>query len=97
MSASITREDAPAGGRYVGRVAGIADTAELVYTRPEPARVVAVHTIAPDSLRGSGVALALVEQLIADARAEGFKIVPQCPYVKAQVRRHPQWADVIEE
>ena len=94
---SIAREDTPAGGRYIGHIAGNPDEAELVYTRPEPARVVAVRTFAPESMRGTGMALALVERLVADARAEGFRIVPQCPYVKAQYQRHPQWADVIED
>ncbi|MDR3373426.1 MAG: GNAT family N-acetyltransferase [Ancalomicrobiaceae bacterium] len=92
---SIAREDTPAGGRYIGHVAGNPDAAELVYTRPEPALVVAIRTFAPDSMRGSGVALALVERLVADARTDGFRIVPQCPYVKVQSRRHPEWADVI--
>ncbi|MFM9939030.1 MAG: GNAT family N-acetyltransferase [Hyphomicrobiaceae bacterium] len=35
--------------------------------------------------------------LVADARTEGFKIVPLCPYVKAQYLRHPEWADVMQE
>ena len=45
-------------------------------------------------MRGMGVAKALVERLIADARSEGFKIFALCPYVKAQFDRHPEWADV---
>jgi len=45
-------------------------------------------------LRGRGIAGALVERLVADARREGFKVVPQCPYVVAQFDRHPDWADV---
>ena len=45
-------------------------------------------------MRGQGVASALVERLIADARREGFKVVPKCPFVVAQFERHPEWADV---
>ena len=45
--------------------------------------------------RGSGVAEALVEALVADAREQGFTIVPQCSYVEAQFRRHPEWADLL--
>ena len=47
--------------------------------------------------RGSGVARVLVERLVADARREGFTVVPQCSYVLAQSKRHPEWADVMEE
>ena len=43
-----------------------------------------------------GAGQALVERLGADARAEGFKIVPLCPFVNAQRRRHPDWSDVFQ-
>lgn len=29
------------------------------------------------------------------ARKNDFKIIPICPYVKAQYRKHPEWADVM--
>ena len=46
-------------------------------------------------MRGGGVAQLLVEALVADAREQGFRIVPQCSYVAAQFRRHPEWADLL--
>ena len=49
----------------------------------------------PRSRRGEGVAARLVERLVADARAQGFKIVPSCSYVDAQRKRHPEWADLF--
>ena len=49
----------------------------------------------PDGLRGTGAGLALVERLVADARAESWKIVPLCPYVNAQRAKHPEWADAF--
>jgi hypothetical protein len=35
-------------------------------------------------------AIQILDQLLADARAEGFKIMPLCPFVNAQRKRHPQ-------
>lgn len=93
---TITRELTPTKGRYIGRVAGIADEAELTFSRASPTLVIADHTFAPDSMRGMGVARALVDRLIADARAEAFKIIPLCPFVKAQYSRHPEWGDVMQ-
>lgn len=46
-------------------------------------------------MKGTGAAKALVEHMIADARANGFKVIPLCPYVRAQYSKHPEWSDVI--
>ena len=94
MSIAVTREQDGARGRYVGRVAGNPDEAELAFTWPEPKILLAVHTGVPDSMRGTGAGKALVERLVADARAEGFRIRIRCPFVKSQFERHPEWADL---
>lgn len=91
----IEKHVAGRSGRYVGRIDGVDGEAELAFTVRGPSTISADHTEAPASMRGTGAALALVEHMIADARANGFKIVPLCPYVVAQVRKHPDWGDVI--
>jgi uncharacterized protein len=91
----IEKEEAGRRGRYVGRIDGVEGEAELVFTLRGPGLISADHTEAPASMRGTGAALALVEHMIADARANGFKIVPLCPYVLAQLKKHPEWSDVI--
>lgn len=53
------------------------------------------HTVVPPALEGQGIARALVERAVADARALGLKIIPACSYVRAQALRHPDWKDVI--
>jgi predicted GNAT family acetyltransferase len=82
-------------GRYVGRIDGLDGEAEITFTVRGPALISADHTGAPESMRGTGAAAALVAHMIADARANGFKIIPICPYVQAQYKRHPEWADVM--
>jgi len=52
--------------------------------RPQPLRV-ALATVEQG----------LVERLVADARAEGGKIIPLCPYVQLLYTRNPDWADVF--
>jgi len=49
----------------------------------------------PEELSGMGVAKALTENLIRDARENNYRIVPLCPYVRAQSMKHPEWDDVI--
>ncbi len=75
-------------------MAGSDAEAELTFVVLDDTRVLADHTSTPVEFRGRGVAGALVERLVADARREGFKIVPRCPFVLAQFERHPDWSDV---
>ncbi len=91
---TITRELGPVRGRYVAKVSGFDGEAELTFVLLDDDRVLADHTLTPVPLRGRGIAGALVERLVADARREGFKVVPQCPFVVAQFDRHPDWSDV---
>lgn len=91
---AVTREQGATDGRYVARMEGSDAEAELKYRRPAPAIVDAFHTGTPPALRGRGIATRLVERLVADARREGFRIVPTCPFVSAQFESHPEWSDL---
>jgi len=89
----IKREVEGNRGRYVVARDGL--EAELTYSIASPSLIVADHTGVPDAWRGTGVGLALVQRLVEDARAEGVRIMPLCPYVNRQRARHPDWADVF--
>ena len=82
-------------GRYVARIDGIDAEAELVFTNRGDQLISADHTGAPEVLRGTGAAAALVDFMIDDARRSGFRIIPICPYVRALYEKHPEWADVM--
>lgn len=53
------------------------------------------HVEAPTALRGKGTAGRLMEGIAALARAQGFKIVPTCPYAIAWFKRHREASDVL--
>jgi len=89
----IVREVNGPKGRYAIRHDGM--EAELTYSIASPQTVIADHTGVPDGMRNSGAGRALVARLVEDARAEGFRIVPLCPFVNAERRRHPEWADAF--
>lgn len=88
-------DDGKRHGRFTASLPGIEGEAEITYTRRGPGRISADHTGAPDSLRGTGAAAALVAHMVEQARAEGLTIIPMCPYVRAQYQRHPEWQDVM--
>ena len=89
----ITHEGNEARGEYRAQVPGRNAVARLTWKAMGPARV-ADHTLVPPEIGGRGVAAALVDALVEDARRQGFTIVPQCSYVEAQFRRHPEWAEL---
>ena len=89
----ITHETGKSGGRYVTNVDG--HEAEITYSRTSPRLIIVDHTGVPDSLRGRGVGQALAAHAIEAARQGGWKIIPLCPFMRAQAARHPEWSDVI--
>lgn len=92
----ITHSESGSKGRYVARVDGHDGKGELTYSRMSRTKIIADHTGVDESLRGTGVARALVERLVDDARAEGVTIVPLCPYISAQFAKRPEWSDVMD-
>ena len=88
---TITRRGSDAEGEYRAEIAGAADAGVLVWSQAGGIRT-AHSTRVPPSLRGKGIAAALVDALVADARAQGFRIDPACSYVEAAFARHPEWA-----
>lgn len=68
----------------------------LTYLRAAPDRIIADHTFVPAPYREQGIAEALVERLVADARANGDKITPTCWFVADEFARHsPDWDDLL--
>lgn len=91
---TITHQDDGDRGRYVAQVAGSEEIGHLDWEARGGDVRVATHTIVPPPIGGRGVAAKLVEALVADARAQGFRIEPQCSYVEAMFRRHKEWAEL---
>jgi predicted GNAT family acetyltransferase len=85
-------ERGTSGGRWFTVVDG--HEAEMTYSRASATLIIIDHTEVPDALRGRGVGQALVLRAVEEARREGFKIIPLCPFAKAQFERHPEWGDV---
>ena len=90
---TITRTGGGSSGEYHAAVAGSSAIGRLTWTEQHKVRA-AEHTLVPPEIGGRGVAAKLVEALVADARQHGFKVDPQCSYVAAAFKRHPDWADL---
>lgn len=91
----IHREDDGRKGRFFMRTAS-GHEAEMTYTWGKPGCIIIDHTEVPDVFRGQGAGVRLLQSLIAAARADGFVVVPLCPFAAAQFKRHPEFADVLD-
>lgn len=69
--------------------------AEMTYSKAGDALIIINSTEVPDAMRGQKVGVALVSKAVENARSSGKKIMPLCPFAKAQFARHPEWRDVL--
>ena len=53
------------------------------------------HTEVPAALRGRGIGSQMMHDVLRSVRAQGFKIVPRCPFVANFIDRHSQYADLL--
>ena len=68
---------------------GTERVAEMVFAR-KGTNLIVYHTEVSEKLKGKGVAGALLEKMVNYAVEENLQIVPLCPYVLAQFKRHPE-------
>jgi len=57
--------------------------------------IVFTHTIVPKAIEGRGVASRLIRGALDQARDRGLKVIPQCPFVAAYIKRHPDVQDLL--
>ncbi|MBP1043988.1 N-acetyltransferase [Vagococcus sp. BWB3-3] len=55
------------------------------------------HTFVDDQYRGKGLAQQLVKLVVEKARAQDKKIIPLCPFAKAEIERTPAYHDVLRK
>lgn len=92
---AVRRGEGAAKGRYSLTVDG--HEAEMTYSLAGDRLVIIDHTEVPDALRGRRIGQVLVQRAVEDARADGKSILPLCPFAKAQIERHPEWQDVLQQ
>ena len=90
----IIEERGETKGRCVARTPAKPD-AEMTFSIMNATTIIIDHTGVPDEWRGMGVGKALVERGVLDARERGIRIIPLCPFAKAQIDKHPEWQDVL--
>jgi predicted GNAT family acetyltransferase len=53
-----------------------------------------MHTEVPKALEGRGIGSSLIRGALEIARTQGLKVKAVCPFAKAYLDRHPEYADL---
>lgn len=55
------------------------------------------HTVVDPAYGGRGLASTLIRAALDGTRAEGLLVRPLCPFVRAFIEGHPDYADLLAE
>jgi predicted GNAT family acetyltransferase len=87
--------DNPAERRYEAwlgeRLAGFAEY------RLAGQRIIFFHTEIDPAFEGRGVGSRLAADALDDVRRRGLRLTPKCPFIAAFVKRHPDYADLVDD
>jgi uncharacterized protein len=90
---TIEIHDNPDESRYEASLDGA--PVGFAYYDLRPDLVVFTHTGVEPEAEGKGVASTLIGYALDDVRGRGLKIVPLCPFVRAFLKRHPEYTDLV--
>ena len=70
--------------------------AEMVFDSSGKDSIIIEHTFVSEELRGQNIARQLLQSLVDLARKENKKIVPLCPFAKAEMMKNNKYADILQ-
>lgn len=90
----VTVVDDPEREVFVARLDDGTSAGGAYYQRRDGV-VTFTHTEVDPAYEGRGVGSQLARGALDQVRAAGERIVPLCPFIKAYVRRHPEYEDLL--
>lgn len=60
-------------------------------------KIIIDHTEVQKQFKGQGIGGKLMEFAVNDARANNYKIIPLCPFAKAEMNKHSEYLDVLAQ
>ena len=55
------------------------------------------HAEVPPEIEGRGVGTQMAREVLDAIRASGEKVIPQCSFVEAFIRRNPEYQDLLSK
>ncbi len=94
MNFPIEHQEGSAKGSFYFQANG-RRLAELTYSRTNESLIIIDHTEVDASLAEQGVGRRLLDALVQWARVTGTKVVPLCPFAKAQFDKDSSIRDIL--
>lgn len=69
--------------------------AKIEYILSNNGEIYLTHTEVPIALEGQGIGKQLVEKVLKDIEAKGFRLVPLCPFVAGYIQKNPEWRRIV--
>jgi uncharacterized protein len=69
--------------------------AKMTYVMSGPTVMIIDHTEVSTALKGQGVGKQLVAAAVQFGRENGVKIVPLCPFARAEFDKNPEYHDLL--
>jgi predicted GNAT family acetyltransferase len=57
--------------------------------------IIFTHTEVPNHIQERGVASRMAKFALDQARAEGLKVRPNCPFFARYISKHPEYSDLV--
>jgi uncharacterized protein len=93
VAESIEVADAPDRERYELSVEG--EVVGFTSYRARPGLIAFFHTEVDERVQGRGLGDRLIRFALEDARARELEVLPFCPFVKAFIERHREFAALV--
>ncbi len=61
----------------------------------KPNILVLKHTEVDKALAGKGVGSEMIEAVLLQIELRGLKVIPECPFVKKYIGKHPEWQSIV--
>jgi predicted GNAT family acetyltransferase len=81
--------------RYEGRLGE--ELAGFIDYRARDGSLALVHTEVDPARQRRGLGSELVAGALDDIRSRGLTVIPLCSFVRAYIRRHPEYADLLQQ
>ena len=73
----------------------VEDHLAATYYKMSEGIITFVHTEVPPELGGKDIGSRLIKGALDQVRADGLKVIPQCPFVKAFIEKNASYRDLL--